>query len=325
MRKPILEVKNLHLSFSLAQGTLHAVRGIDFSLYPKETVGIVGESGCGKSAALKALTQLNPPHTTLRGGTILYGGEDLNLYSEKRMRHIRGKEMGMIFQDPMSSLNPTMKIGKQIMEGYQQHFPSSSRAERRRVALEMLQKVGLASSEACFDAFAHTLSGGMRQRVMIALALCCRPTILLADEPTTALDVTIQAQILNLLKSIQVQMGMSMLLITHDMGVIASICDRVLVMYAGQIIESAPVKSLFSSPQHPYTRRLLAAIPKLDQSKAEPLLSIEGTPPNLFYHPCGCSFSPRCEESVPQCAKQHPPLVELSCGHFGACFKRSDT
>ncbi len=320
--KKLLDVKDLHLRFSTSRGELHAVRGINFSIYEGETVGIVGESGCGKSAALKALTWLHPRHTTKMQGEVLYKQENLIDCSETQIRRVRGKEISMIFQDPMTSLNPTMTIGKQIMEGYRQHFPHLPREKARLVAIEMLDKVGIPFPEERFEAYPHTLSGGMRQRVMIALALACEPKILLADEPTTALDVTIQAQILDLLKVIQRQTRTSILLITHDMSVIANVCDRVLVMYAGQIIESAPVDTLFASPQHPYTKRLLAAIPRLDQPKDQPLLSIEGAPPNLIHPLKGCSFCSRCKEAMNICSQEIPSLVEVNKNHFSACFKQ---
>ncbi len=322
MTSPLLKIQDLHVSFSHSRGKLHAVRGISFSLYEGETLGIVGESGSGKSAAVKALTQLNPRHTTQTQGKVLYQERNLQESSEAQMRSVRGKEISMIFQDPMTSLNPTMRIGKQIAEGYRQHFPSVSRNQARQIVLDMLSKVGIPFPEERFEAFPHTLSGGMRQRVMIALALACKPKILLADEPTTALDVTIQAQILDLLKTIQTQMHTSIILITHDMNVVANVCDRVLVMYAGQIIESASVENLFSSPQHPYTQRLLAAIPRLEQPKEQPLLSIEGTPPNLLCTLQGCSFCSRCKEAMVLCSRESPPLIEIAPGHFSACFKR---
>lgn len=311
----LLEVKNLHVKFR----SLHAVRGVSFSLSEGEILGIVGESGCGKSATAKALIQLNPRHTSELTGEVLYHGDNLAVFPETKMRSIRGKEIGMIFQDPMTSLNPTLKIGKQIMEGYLRHFPSAPQRQAREVALEMLHKVGIPHPEERFDTFPHTLSGGMRQRAMIALALACKPKILIADEPTTALDVTIQAQILDLLKNLQQET--SIILITHDMSVVAKMCDKVLVMYAGQIVESAPVDQIFADPQHPYTRRLLAAIPRLNQAKDHPLIPIEGTPPNLSHPLKGCGFCARCPDAMNICARQQPPLYELNPEHHSACFK----
>ena len=319
--KKLLEVRDLHVKFRSQDGFLHAVRGIDFSLFEGETLGIVGESGCGKSATAKALMQLNPRHTSTLEGEIFYQDTNLLSFSEKKMQSIRGKEIGMIFQDPMTSLNPTTKVGRQIMEGYLRHFPGTPQDRARQIALDTLHKVGIPHPEERFESYPHTLSGGMRQRAMIALALSCEPKILLADEPTTALDVTIQAQILDLLQTIQRQTRTSILLITHDMSVIAKMCDRVLVMYAGQIVECAPIDQLFSSPQHPYTQRLLSAIPRLNQAKDHPLIPIEGTPPNLSHPLKGCGFCARCSEAMNVCAKHVPPLFTINSEHFSACFK----
>jgi len=317
----ILNVLNLHVKFHTLGGTLHAVRGIDFSLFEGETVGIVGESGCGKSAAAKALMQLHPRYSTELVGEILYQDKNLLSFSEKKMQEIRGKEMGMIFQDPMTSLNPTTKIGRQIIEGYLRHFPKTPRNQARLIAIEALRLVGIPHPEERFDDYPHTLSGGMRQRTMIALALACKPKILIADEPTTALDVTIQAQILNLLKGIQQETKTTILLITHDMSVVAKMCDRVMVMYAGRIVESAPVEQLFSSPEHPYTQRLLCAIPRLNQPKDHPLVPIEGTPPNLIHPLKGCAFCARCSDPMKICVENQPPLFNVHPLHFSSCFK----
>ncbi len=320
----LLKVKNLHVKFRTMGGYLHAVRGIDFSLQEGETLGIVGESGCGKSATAKALLQLNPRHASEFSGEVLYQEENLLSFSEKKMQRVRGKEIGMIFQDPMTSLNPTTKIGKQIMEGYLRHFPKTSRKEAREIAIETLGQVGIPHPEERFEAYPHTLSGGMRQRAMIALALACKPKILLADEPTTALDVTIQAQILDLLLDIQEKTKTSILLITHDLSVVAKMCARVIVMYAGQIVECASALELFSSPQHPYTQRLLAAIPRLNQRKDEPLVPIEGTPPNLSHPLKACGFCARCPDAMKICTMQQPPLFEIAPNHFCACYKYDD-
>jgi oligopeptide transport system ATP-binding protein len=318
---PLLEVRKLHVKFRTQGRNLHAVRGVDFSLLEGETLGIVGESGCGKSATAKALVQLVTRYSTQLEGEVCYRGENLLHYSETKMQTIRGKEIGMIFQDPLTSLNPTMKIGRQIMEGYLYHFPKTSFKQAREIALETLHKVGIPHPEERFEAYPHTLSGGMRQRVMIALALACQPKILLADEPTTALDVTIQAQILDLLQAIQQETKTSIILITHDLSVVAKMCDRVLVMYAGQIVESAPVHELFASPQHPYTQRLLSAIPRLDQDKDHPLIPIEGTPPNLSHALNSCGFCARCPYAMNICATSQPPLYEVHPGHQSACFQ----
>lgn len=323
MTQKLLEVRNLHVSFSLPKSKLHAVRGVSFHLNSEETLGIVGESGCGKSATAKALMQLNPRHTTTSSGEVLYCSENLLNLSERKMQRVRGKEMGMIFQDPMTSLNPTYSVGRQIVEGYRRHFPQIGFKEAKKIALELLKKVGIAEPEERFDTYPHTLSGGMRQRVMIALALACQPKILLADEPTTALDVTIQAQILHLLQQIQKEMKTSIVLITHDMSVVAKMCDRVLVMYAGNIVECGAVEDIFRSPQHPYTQKLLSAIPRLDQSKETPLSPILGTPPNLTHPVVGCTFCARCPQAMRICAKKEPPLQEIKHEHFAACFKLS--
>jgi oligopeptide transport system ATP-binding protein len=317
----VLDVRSLHVKFRTLGGMLHAVRGVDFYIREGETLGIVGESGCGKSATVKALLQLNPRHTTEFSGEILYRNTNLLSFSERKMQSIRGKEIGMIFQDPMTSLNPTLKVGRQIMEGYLRHFSHASEAQARQVALETLTKVGIPHPEERFDVYPHMLSGGMRQRTMIALALACKPKILLADEPTTALDVTIQAQILSLLKQIQQETKTSILLITHDMSVIAKMCDRVIVMYAGQIVECASVSEIFFRPQHPYTQGLLSAIPRLDQPKEHPLIPIKGTPPNLSHPLKGCGFCARCPEAMNICAADPPPLFETGEKHFSACFK----
>jgi oligopeptide transport system ATP-binding protein len=300
------------------------VRGIDFCIHQGETIGIVGESGCGKSTAAKALVQLNPAHSTEVNGEIIYGKENLLTFSEKQMRAIRGKEIGMIFQDPMTSLNPTMKVGRQIMEGYLRHYPNTSSKEAREIALDMLNKVGIPSPDERFYFYPYMLSGGMRQRVMIALALACGPKVLIADEPTTALDATIQAQVLDLLKAIQRETMTSILLITHDMGVVAKMCDKVLVMYAGKIVESASADEIFSNPQHPYTQRLIAASDRLNHSKDRPLLTIEGVPPDLSYPLNHCGFCTRCPDAMKICALHSPPLVETHPGHSSACFKHAN-
>ena len=323
MKTPLLNVSNLHVTFRTQGKFLHAVRGINFKVYEEQIVGIVGESGCGKSAAVKALIQLLPSHTTTIDGTITYQEKNLLELSEKQMQKMRGKEIGMIFQDPMSSLNPTMQIGNQITEGIRRHFPELSSKAAHERAIEMLEKVGVPSASERFYAYPHTLSGGLRQRAMIALALSCRPRLLIADEVTTALDVTIQAQILDLLQQIKKEMQMSIILITHDLSVVARFCDRVLVMYAGKIVENASVEALFSQPQHPYTRSLLQAIPRLDQPKSRRLYSIEGMPPNLSSPLPGCAFCNRCNEAMRICTQQPPPLLQISKEHYAACFIHS--
>jgi len=317
----ILDVKNLNVFFRTQRQRLHAVRGIDFKLHAGETLGIVGESGCGKSAMAKALVQLIPRHHADLSGEIWYGEKNLASYSERQMQTVRGKEIGMIFQDPMTSLNPTMRIGKQIVEGYLRHYPEVSPKSAWSYAIDMLHMVGIPNPEERMLDYPHTLSGGMRQRVMIAIALACKPKLILADEPTTALDVTIQAQILDLMKDIQTKTQTSIVLITHDLSVVAKCCDRVLVMYAGKVVESATVDQLFSNPQHPYTQRLLQAIPRLDKCKTDPLIPIEGTPPNLSLPLASCGFCARCPFAMRICKEQSPPLFHLGEEHLSACFK----
>ncbi|MBI2743322.1 MAG: ABC transporter ATP-binding protein [Chlamydiales bacterium] len=319
--KKLLEVKNLSVSFEVHKKSLHAVREISFFLNEGERLGIVGESGCGKSATAKALIQLLPSHYSKVGGEVWFDGKNLLSYSERELQKIRGKEIGMIFQDPMTSLNPTLKIGTQIIEGYLRHHPQATYQEAHACAIEMLELVGIAQPKERANAYPHTLSGGMRQRAMIALALVCRPKLLLADEPTTSLDVTIQAQILDLMKNIQQKTRTSVILITHDLSVVAGFCDRVLVMYAGRIVEDAPVEKLFENPQHPYTQRLLQSIPRLNMRKDHPLIPIEGTPPSLFSPPQGCAFCSRCAGAMNICLSQDPQGFSISQDHTSFCWK----
>lgn len=317
----LLEVKNLKITFHSAHETVTAVRDVSFDLHEGEILGIVGESGCGKSATAKALVKLLPPHSCRIEGQVLLKGQNLVEYSERRMQKIRGKEIGMIFQDPMTSLNPTIKIGNQIIEAIKKHDPGLAHAEAKRAAVDMLNLVGIPQPEIRFNEYPHTLSGGMRQRAMIALALSAEPTILIADEPTTALDVTIQAQILDLMKNIKEKMHTSIVLITHDLSVIAGFCDKVLIMYAGRIVESGPVERLFYHPSHPYTQRLLQSIPRLDMPQDHPLVPIEGTPPNLSSPFPGCGFCARCSSAMHICSTQSPVLCEVGPGHQAACWR----
>ncbi len=316
----LLTVENLTVSFTFNHQEVQAVRGVNFALTPGETLGIVGESGCGKSTLAKALMRLCPPTSHLKG-KVLYKGNNLLSLSEKEMQAMRGKEMSMIFQDSMTSLNPTMKIGKQITEGYLKHHGPLSNKQRLKYAIEMLTLVGIPRPQELVHAFPHTLSGGMRQRVMIALALACKPSILIADEPTTALDVTIQAQIIDLLKEIQHKLGTSIILITHDLSVIANFCHRVLVMYAGKIVEHAPVEKLFASPEHPYTQRLLESLPRLDNDPSVKLTPIHGSPPSLTRPPSGCSFCSRCHHAMKICKQEEPNLTQKTDTHHYACHK----
>ncbi len=318
--KPLLQVDNLSVDFQLHQKKLSAVRNVSWSLNECECIGIVGESGSGKSVMTKSALQLLPSNLrTSISGNVIYHDTNLLTLPEKKMRRIRGKEIGIISQDSLSALNPTMKIGKQIMEGYLLHFSNKTKAEARIEALNLLRAVGIPDPHAVFDSYPFTLSGGMRQRITIAIALIARPKILIADEPTTALDVTIQAQILNLLKKLQKEFSMSVILITHDLSVIAGFCSRVLVMYAGQIVESAPVDQLFAAPQHPYTQGLLAAIPRLNNDKSNPLIPIRGRPPNPMDLPKGCAFCMRCPKAMNICLSQPPPSVHNN-DHSTTCW-----
>jgi oligopeptide transport system ATP-binding protein len=319
--QPLLSVRDITVTFRLKKQHLSAVRGLSFDLYPKEILGIVGESGSGKSAMAKALIGLLPSHCTLIQGEVLYGGQNLLHLSEKQLQKIRGREIGMIFQDPLTSLNPTKKIGPQISESYLHHHKTATHAEAYDRTLELLHLVGILHPKERAEAYPHMLSGGMRQRVMIALALAAQPALIIADEPTTALDVTIQAQILDLLQSIKEKLGTSFILITHDLSVVAGFCDRVLVMYAGKIVEEAEVDLLFSAPQHPYTQGLLQSIPRLDMPPDQPLTPIEGSPPSLLEISCGCNFFPRCRKAFAMCKEKDPLLKQVSCQqHKAACF-----
>ena len=317
----LLQVRDLHTSFALQNKIIHAVRGVSFSLNQKETLGIVGESGSGKSVMVKSLTRLLPPTSAfIKQGSVFYQGEDLLQKSEAALKKIRGQRISMIFQDPMSSLNPTMKVGKQIMEGYLLHHPHVSKQIAQNKTIELLEEVGISDPVSRLNQYPHELSGGIRQRVMIAIAIVCSPDILIADEPTTSLDVTIQAQILRLLKTIQQQKGMSIMLITHDLSIVAGFCERVLVMYGGQIIESAPTRELFANPLHPYTKRLLASIPRLDTSSDHTLYSIQGSPPDLSQIIKGCSFKERCPHAKELCYKTNPPHELAIDDHYVSCW-----
>lgn len=316
----MIVVKNLSVSFHTNGKTLKAVRNVSFSLKEGERLGIVGESGSGKSALVKTLVKLNSPlSSSIDSGEVWYKGVDLMRCTEREMQKIRGKEIGMIFQDPMTSLNPTLQVGFQIREGFLHHHPHASQKEAEARILELLKLVGIAEPELRMHDYPHTLSGGLRQRIMIALALAAQPQILIADEPTTALDVTVQAQILELMRTIQ--HNKSIILITHDLSVVAGFCDRVLVMYAGEIIEDASVENLFYAPRHPYTRRLLESIPRLDLAEQEPLLSIPGSLPDLTQPTDGCAFCPRCTLAMNICRTSPPPLFEIEKEHKSACWK----
>jgi oligopeptide/dipeptide ABC transporter ATP-binding protein len=318
---PLLEVKGLRTEFRSGGSSFAAVDGISFSLAPGETLGIVGESGCGKSVTSLSIMRLVPnPPGRITAGEIRLEGRNLLDLPESAMRAVRGDDIAMIFQEPMTSLNPVQTVGDQIIEAVQLHRSLSAAAARAR-ALEMLQLVKIPSPETRLDEYPHQLSGGMRQRVMIAMALACDPKLLIADEPTTALDVTIQAQILDLLRDLRERTGAAIMLITHDLGVVAELAHRVIVMYAGRIVEEAPVGLLFADPQHPYTLGLLGSIPRLGSDGDERLTAIEGVVPNPYALPPGCRFSPRCPLADEKCRSEQPALREIVPGHRAACWK----
>jgi oligopeptide/dipeptide ABC transporter ATP-binding protein len=320
MAKPELEINNLTISFPTEKGELTAVNGISYQLHSGETLAIVGESGCGKTVnALSILRLIPSPPGNIRSGTIIFRGMDLLTLPAKELRDLRGREISFIFQDPMTSLNPVLSIGEQIIETLIQHLPID-RAEAHGRAVESLRRVEIPSPEKKMHYYPHQLSGGMRQRVMIAMALVCEPKILIADEPTTALDVLIQAQILQLLEKIKKQSGMSILLITHDLGIVTEIADRVLVMYAGEIVESGPVDQVFNSPLHPYTIGLKNSVPKLGETKSTRLNEIPGNVPQLNDLPGGCSFHPRCSSAIEKCKTQKPQLQEIRPGRSASCW-----
>jgi oligopeptide/dipeptide ABC transporter ATP-binding protein len=313
----LLQVSGLRVYFNTDDGVVKAVDGVSFEIARGETLGLVGESGCGKSVTAYSILKLLPaPPAEYAGGEIRFRGEDLLELDEKSMRRVRGNLISMVFQEPMSSLNPIMSIGAQITEAIREHR-KASRTEAREIAIDMLRRVGIPSPETRFHEYPHQLSGGMKQRAMIAMALVCRPSLLIADEPTTALDVTIQAQILELLTDLQRELEMSVLLITHDLGVVAETCDRVAVMYAGKIVESSPVKLLFEHPNHPYTHGLFRSLPTMGERKAQ-LAVIPGAVPSPLDFPSGCRFRTRCS-FVQEVCKDEPPLREVSPTHFAAC------
>ena len=316
----LLEVRDLQVSFSTYAGEVQAVRGVSFDLRRGETLAIVGESGSGKSVTAKSIMKLNPEaNTIVRGGEILFEGQNILKLSEKRMQDIRGPKIAMVFQDPMTSLDPTMRIGRQITESLRKHLGMSKEAANKR-AIELLTLVGIPNPEQRIKQYPHQFSGGMRQRVVIAIALACDPQILIADEPTTALDVTIQAQILELLRELQEQLGMSVILITHDLGVVAHTAHRVAVMYAGKVIETGTLREIFYNPQMPYTWGLLASIPLPTADRSQELIPIPGSPPDMLDPPKGCPFTPRCPYAMRICAEEMPEYTTFSTEHKAACW-----
>ena len=318
---PLLEVRNLKTYLTTSQGLVKAVDGVSYEVGAGETVALVGESGCGKTMSALSIMRLVPtPHGSIVDGEIRFQGRNLLTLNDEEMRRIRGREIAMIFQEPMTSLNPVLTIGRQITETLEAH-DSVSKDEAKKRAFQLLQLVGIPDSQRRFSDYPHQLSGGMRQRVMIAIALSCNPKLILADEPTTALDVTIQAQVLELMRDLSQKLGVATMIITHNLGVVARYADRVHVMYAGKIIESASAMEIYQNPRHPYTLGLLRSVPRLDQPRKAKLDPIEGQPPDLWDLPGGCSFRPRCKFSIERCAEEVPPLREMGKDHQSACWE----
>lgn len=316
----LLEVKNLKTQFFTQDGVVHAVNGITYSVGAGETVAIVGESGSGKSVGVMSLIRLIPqPPGKIVDGQVLFDGQDLIKMSEDELRHVRGNRIAMIFQDPMTSLNPVLTVGRQITEALELHL-NMNREQSRKRAIELLQMVGIPAAESRIDDYPHQFSGGMRQRVMIAMGLSCNPQLLIADEPTTALDVTIQAQIVDLVGRLKNELGMAIIWITHDLGVVAGMAERVLVMYSGFIVEEAPVDQIYARPRHPYTLGLLRSIPRLDLGRQKRLVPIEGLPPDLLEAPNHCPFAPRCQFVFDKCWQENPPLEFVGPNHRAACW-----
>lgn len=318
--KKLIEIKDLKVSFFTPAGEVKAVDGISYELGYNEVMGVVGESGSGKSVEAYSIIGLLQNPGKVIGGSITFEGEDLLAYTPEQMRQFRGNKVSMIFQNPMTCLNPVYTIGNQLMEALTVHDSKITKEEARARAIEMLEKVGINNAEKRINQYPHEFSGGMRQRAMIAMALICKPKLLIADEPTTALDVTIQAQILELMKELQKKENTSIIFITHNLGVVAEICDKVSVMYAGRIVEQAKVEDLFYNPQHPYTKGLLASQPRIDEEEPERLIPIEGTPIDLLNPPSGCNFGPRCKDCMKICLTKKPPFADLGDGHISACW-----
>ncbi|HLH77834.1 MAG TPA: ABC transporter ATP-binding protein [Candidatus Binataceae bacterium] len=318
--QPLLEIRDLRTSFSTEAGKARAVDGVSFTVGAGRLMGLVGESGSGKTVTALSIMRLLPENASIQGGQILFEGQDLLSLSEERMRHVRGAGIAMIFQEPMTSLNPVFTIGSQIGEAIRLH-QNKSRAEARAQSIEMLRLVKIADPERRIDDYPHQLSGGMRQRVMIAMALSCNPKLLIADEPTTALDVTIQAQILDLIAELRERLGLSVLLVTHDLGIVAQYADDVTILYAAKVMERAPARQLFENPLNPYTRALLQSIPGSGATRHRRLKAIPGSIPSLLHPPSGCRFHPRCEAAVADCMRIEPPLEEKRPHHYVACIR----
>lgn len=320
-RKSLLEVKNLKVSFKTYAGIVSAVRDISFNLYAGETLAIVGESGCGKTVTAKSLMRLlpSPPAQIHEDSQVLLNGQDLTRLTDQEMIKMRGSKISMIFQDPMTSLNPTMRIGTQIAESIVIH-QKKTKVQALKMAKDLLDMVGIPNANSRLNQYPHEFSGGMRQRVMIAIALACNPEVLIADEPTTALDVTIQAQIMQLMKSLQVRLNTAIILVTHDLGVVAEVADRIQVMYAGQIVETGSCEDIFYNPKHPYTWALLNSVPRLSTKNKATLYSLNGTPPDLLKPPKGCAFAPRCDYCMNVCRQLDPLKVAINDNHHARCW-----
>jgi oligopeptide/dipeptide ABC transporter ATP-binding protein len=318
-REPLLGVDDLRVEFWTSRGTVYAVNGVSFDIAPGDTLAIVGESGCGKSVTALAILGLLSRAGRIKSGAAQFGGRDLLRLPDRAMRSIRGKEIAIIFQDPMTSLNPVLTVGRQIREALETHF-DLDRKEAEQRAVELLDRVGIPSARARLSDYPHQFSGGMRQRVMIAMALACKPKLLIADEPTTALDVTIQAQILDVLRELVSDQGTALILITHDLGVVAGMCDRVHVMYSGMFVETGSAEQVFETPRHPYTLGLLQSVPRLDSPRGRKLRPIEGAPRDMLRPPTECPFAPRCAYEVPQSREEVPRLMQVEPGHHVACF-----
>jgi oligopeptide transport system ATP-binding protein len=321
MRENILEIKNLNTRFFTQEGYVNAVNDFNLTVSPGEIVGIVGESGCGKSTTSLSIMRLLPKAGSIKSGEILLNGTDLTKISEGEMRRRRGPDVAMIFQDSLAALNPTMKVGYQLIEPLMLHMKMGKKKAWEK-GIDLLGKVGIPSPKDRMDSYAHEFSGGMRQRVMIAMALSCDPLLLLADEPTTALDVTIQHQILELMLKLRDETGAGIIFVTHDVGVVSEICDKVIVMYAGRIVEKGKTKDVFENPIHPYTKGLLESTLNLTSSRSEELVAVKGMPPDLINLPPGCSFWPRCQYAIEECKRKTYELNEIEEGHFCSCLER---